>query len=78
MGVLVVEKEKLLLLYNKKTFYLFVDGSVDFAGNHAFFTTSSQDGALKNHQEMLDILVSNASKIKKVRGTCSFPNYKTV
>jgi len=26
---------------------LFVDGSVDFAGNHAFFTTSSQDGAQK-------------------------------
>ena len=34
---------------------LFVDGSVDFAGNHAFFTTSSQDGALKNHQEMSTI-----------------------
>jgi len=32
---------------------LFVDGSVDFAGNHAFFTTSSQDGA----QEILSVAV---------------------
>jgi len=32
---------------------LFVDGSVDFAGNHAFFTTSSQDGA----QEILSVTV---------------------